>query len=218
MDALESIRERQIKVFVVGPFQAGKTTIIHSLDPNACSMEREGYSEEWGEYSTTVGFDLGKLVWLHGKRDRLYDVRSFKSRTPGPYVYGYETWNVFLFGSPGQMWFKDVRSAISRGSDGVLFVVDSTRPGQVGYTLALLEEVNVALGRSVPTVIVANKQDVPRALRAEEIRRILRINEVEIHEVSAINREGVDRALIELLKIIRRKKLLNRPVGELWNA
>ncbi|MFX0096666.1 MAG: ATP/GTP-binding protein [Candidatus Hodarchaeota archaeon] len=218
MDALELMRERQIKIFVVGPFQAGKTTLIHSLDPYACSMEREGYNEEWGEYSTTVGFDLGKLVWLHGKKDRLYDVRSFKSRNLNPDIYGYEAWNVFLFGSPGQMWFKDVRSAISKGSDGVLFVVDSTRPGQVGYTLALLEEVNIALGRRVPTVIVANKQDVPQALRAEQIRRILRINEVEIHEISAINREGVERALIELLRIVRRKKMFNRSLGELWNA
>ena len=200
------MRHRQIKIFVVGPFQAGKTTIVHLLDPKAFSIERE-YCEGNVRFSTTVGFDLGKLVWLHGKSDEIFDISMFKKTLGNVNTDGCEVWEVFLFGAPGQMRFQDTREAVSKGSDGVLFVIDSTKPGQVGHVLALFEEVRMFLGDHIPIVVVANKQDLEDALKAEEIRRILKLNNVKVVEASAIKGEGVREALIELLKMIREVKL-----------
>ena len=200
------IRHHQIKIFVVGPFQAGKTTIVHLLDPKAFSIERE-YYEGNTRVSTTVGFDLGKLIWLHDDNDEILDASTFKETYRNVNIDGCEVWEVFLFGAPGQMRFQDTREAVSKGSDGVLFIIDSTKPGQVGHVLALFEEVKMFLGDYIPIVVVANKQDLEDALKAEEIRGVLKLNNVKVVEASAIKGEGVREALIELLKMIREVKL-----------
>ena len=202
------LEKNQLKIFVVGPFQAGKTTIVHLLDPKAFSVEHEHY-EGNVKFSTTIGFDLGKLIWLHadGDKDDILDSLTFKEKSDNYDLSGYEVWEVFLFGAPGQMRFRDTREAISKGSDGVLFIVDSTKPGQVGHVLALFEEVKIFLGANVPVVVVANKQDLEGALKAKEIKQVLKLDGMKIVEASAIKGEGVKEALIELLKMVRKVKL-----------
>jgi len=52
------------KIYVCGFFQAGKTTLVHSLDPRAMSIDKPLRQLYRGEKtSTTVGFDLGHLIW-----------------------------------------------------------------------------------------------------------------------------------------------------------
>lgn len=195
-----NIMPRRIKVYVVGPFQSGKTTLVHSLDPKAISIQRE-YKVGSQVISTTVGFDLGKVIWLHGKDDKIVEVSKFDGSDLKDGEY--EVWEVTLVGAPGQLRFKNVRSAVARGSNGVLFVIDSTKPGQAGYIFALLEEVKRFLGEDTPMVIIANKQDLKDALKADKIRQLLRLDNVKIVEASAIRGEGVVEGLIELLKMIR---------------
>jgi len=201
------VKNNHMKIFVVGPFQTGKTTVVHLLDPKAFSIERD-YREGNVKSSTTVGFDLGKLVWLHSdtKNDEILDLSTFREFRKTLDTNGYEIWEVFLFGAPGQMRFRDTREAVSRGSNGVLFIIDSTKPGQVGHVLALFEEVKIFLGESIPVVVVANKQDLKDALKADEIKRVLKLENVKIVEASAIQGKGVKEALVELLKMVREVK------------
>ncbi|MHA1595854.1 MAG: GTP-binding protein [Candidatus Baldrarchaeia archaeon] len=194
----------KIKVYVVGPFQAGKTTLVHSLDPKAVSIERI-YKHGSTIISTTVGFDMGRVLWLHGDEDKI--IESSKLRREDLKSKNMEIWEVTLMGAPGQLHFKNVREAIAKGSDGVLFVIDSTKPGQAGYIFALLEEIRNFLGDNIPMVLIANKQDLKNALKAERIREILKLDGVKIIEASAIKGEGVMEGLIELLKMIRETRL-----------
>jgi len=194
----------KIKICVVGPFQAGKTTLVHSLDSKAVSVERK-YKYGSTIISTTVGFDMGRVLWLHGDEDKI--IESSKLRKEYLKDKNTEIWEVTLMGTPGQLHFKNVREAIAKGSDGVLFVIDSTKPGQAGYILALLEEIRNFLGDNIPMVLIANKQDLKNALKAERIREILKLDGVKIIEASAIKGEGVMEGLIELLKMIRETRL-----------
>jgi len=194
----------KVKIFIVGPFQAGKTTVVHMLDPHAHSVERK-VVEGSRVISTTVGFDLGKVLWIHGcGRDEIVHPSRVEEQSIAN--SNCEVWEVTLMGSPGQMKFRAVREALSRGSDGVLFVIDSTKPGQVGYVISLLEEVRAFLGKDVPMVVLANKQDLEDALKADEIKRILKLENVKIVETSAIRGEGVVEGLLELLKMVREAK------------
>ena len=65
----KKLKSYDYKVYVTGPFQAGKTTLIHTLDPKAISIERDMKEEYRGEKSTTTtGFDLGRVVWVRKER------------------------------------------------------------------------------------------------------------------------------------------------------
>jgi small GTP-binding protein len=86
----------KFKLCVFGPYNAGKSSLIQTLDRNAKHIEarcREGGS-------TTVALDYGKV------------------RVGGETVY--------LFGTPGQERFEFVRQILARGMDGAIIVVDST--------------------------------------------------------------------------------------------
>ncbi|MHA1480316.1 MAG: hypothetical protein ACTSQZ_02685, partial [Candidatus Thorarchaeota archaeon] len=63
--AIQRLKSYDYKVYVTGPFQAGKTTLIHTLDPDAISIERDMKEEYRGEKATTTtGFDLGRVIWV----------------------------------------------------------------------------------------------------------------------------------------------------------
>ncbi len=189
------------KIYVCGYFQAGKTTLIHSLDPNAMSIEKKLRELYYGkESSTTVGFDLGHLVWARPRENTDGILMSWfefeKERDE------YKDWIcklIELKGSPGQLHFKDMRNIVSKGSDGILFVIDSSDPGSIGYALTLIEESRCFLGKSIPLVVLANKQDLEIALPPEKVSDLIKF---ETFGGSAKNNFGVKEALIRLLRII----------------
>jgi hypothetical protein len=67
---------------------------------------------------------------------------------------------IFLFGTPGQERFEFARKVLSRGMDGAIVIVDSTRD---------LDEITLSLfqwlqSRGIPVAVMANKCDCPGAL------------------------------------------------------
>jgi small GTP-binding protein len=180
------------KVFVAGPFHAGKTTIVHFLDNKAQSVERKLPDGT----TTTIVFDLGH-VWWDGSDNMLSDEEA-KANGTNPI-------RVMLMGSPGQIHMSPVREATSRGAQGVLFIVDSTAPGQLGHAIAIFEEVKSFLGKEVPMVVVANKQDLCNAMKADAMRNLMKIDSVKFIEGSAMTGQGVREALLMLLKQIKEK-------------
>jgi len=184
------------KIFVAGPYHAGKTTLVHLLDKKAQSVERVMPD---GTTSTIV-FDLGHVWWDQG--NNIYTDEEIKTNPCNVF-------RVVLMGSPGQIHMSPVREATSQGAKGVLFIIDSTAPGQIGHAIAIYEEVKSFLGKDVPMVVVANKQDLSNAMKAEALKNLMKIDSVRFTEGSALTGQGVKEALLELLKIMKEKGCLD---------
>ncbi len=80
-------------------------------------------------------------------------------------IYGVE---IFLFGTPGLQRFEVIRKILSKGADGVLFIVDSVNQASFEEAERLLKEVYKLLP-GVPIVICANKQDILGAKTPQEV-------------------------------------------------
>lgn len=182
---------KTIKIYVTGPFNAGKTTLIHRLALNATSIEH--YYKDGT--STTVGFDLGTIYWNPEQNVILKSTPKEPSQLERIY-------KVILVGTPGQMRFAPTREILAKGCQGVLFLIDSTNLGQVGVALAMYEEVKAYFKKEIPMVILANKQDLENATDAETIRKLLKLDNVEIVETSATEEINIDYAILRLLNKI----------------
>lgn len=142
------------KIVVTGPFNAGKTTFVHSLSNRAISVDRLG---------TTIALD-------HGHVD-------------------YKGFSADIFGTPGQKRFDPVIKLICGEAMGFFLVVDSTKPGDFARAEQMLE---IAKSCGLPYVIVANKQDLPGALKPEEIIKHFNLpQDVPVVPVAALDKTGV---------------------------
>lgn len=187
-----------MKVYVAGPFQSGKSTAIRGLDSEGMSIDYQK-----GEFSTTVGMDFGMLFWIV-EEERLLTKSEFEKRFDD-YRYS-DVWEVIIIGTPGQKRFAPVREVLATGASGMMFVVDSTKIGQVGIALAIYEEVRAYLGKDTPVVILANKQDLEGAANIDLIKDILRIDPRKVFGTSATQGENLNEALMALLETIRRRE------------
>ncbi|MEM2142208.1 MAG: ADP-ribosylation factor-like protein [Candidatus Thorarchaeota archaeon] len=189
------------KVYVTGPFQAGKTTLIHTLDPHAISVERD-LREEWrGEKATTTtGFDLGRVVWVRKELAQAGLIVPKKEYSMESSEYnGWLTREIELRGVPGQLHFKFVRDTMRANTDGILFIVDSSDPGMIGDAVAILAETRAAHS-DIPIEIIANKQDRPDASPPETVALWLGVERAT--PMSAKDRQSCKDALTMLLKKI----------------
>ncbi|MBD3253803.1 MAG: hypothetical protein GF383_01855 [Candidatus Lokiarchaeota archaeon] len=208
--------DNKIKIFVTGFFNAGKTTMIHTLDDKAISVETKLAKEfEPGKTHTTTGFDLGRMVWarpnlepntvgvIMSKTEYLRDKNEYQ---------GWHTVNLELKGSPGQTQFKAVRRILAKGSDGVVMLIDGCDLANIGNALVIIEEVRVALGNEVPMRIIANKSDRDDFHGEEMISDM--VGE-KVYAGSAKDNIGIKDAIIEVLKVIKNNsKNINNAEGK----
>lgn len=142
------------KILVTGPFNAGKSTFVHSLSNRAISVDRLG---------TTIALDHGHI-----------DYKGFSAD---------------IFGTPGQERFDPIIKLISGESMGIFLVIDSTNPEDFTRAKHMLE---ITKSYGLPFIIIANKQDLPDALKPEEIRKEFNLPEnVPVIPVVAIDKSGV---------------------------
>jgi signal recognition particle receptor subunit beta len=195
------LRSYDYKVYVTGPFQAGKTTLIHTLDPNAISIERDMKEEYRGEKSTTTtGFDLGRVVWVRKELTHMGLIVPKNEYLKESAEYdGWIAKEVELRGVPGQLHFKFVRDTMRVNTDGVLMIVDSSDPGMIGDSCAILAETRNSF-QGTPIVTIANKQDRADAVAPEEVSAWIGVTEAI--GMSAKNRESSKTALVLLLRMI----------------
>ncbi len=180
-----------MRLVVMGPHQAGKSTLIHRLDPWAVRMD---YSK--GTFSTTVGFDYGIVLW-DATENRIYRKNQLDLVDPSN-----EIWKVTITGTPGQVAFTPVRKVLAKGKDGVILVIDSARPVQMVYALSQYQEAREAAG-PVPLMVLANKQDLPQAKSAETIASLLGIR-CRVVPISALKGTNVEEGFLQFLKEVRR--------------
>lgn len=195
--------ETKIKIFVTGFFNSGKTTLIHTLDDKAISVEKKLAEEyEPGKTHTTTGFDLGRLVWarpnLNSETEGVIMSKTEYLREINEYS-GWYTTNIELKGSPGQTQFKTVRKILAKGCDGVIILIDGCDLANIGNALVILEETKVNFGPNIPLRIIANKSDRDDFYGAEMISDM--IGDI-VYEGSAKDNIGIKDAIIEVLKSI----------------
>jgi len=95
------------------------------------------------------------------------------------------------------MW---MRNLIDRADvPGFVVLCDSTRAKGFGQTVGLLETIRV-FHPNTPCVLVANKQDIPGAWRAEDLRIGLGIpDDIPVVPCVAHDRESVKEVVLQLL-------------------
>ncbi|MFQ5908541.1 MAG: ADP-ribosylation factor-like protein [Thermoplasmata archaeon] len=128
--------------------------------------------------------------------------RAERRQGPAAFDYGHAEgagWEAELVGTPGKKRFAFLLPVLMRGTQGLLLVIDSTRPGKLDDTIALREMV----GKKVPTVVVANKADLEGAMTMVQIREGLDLeDEIPIAEASASKGHGLQEALEQLIDVM----------------
>jgi GTPase SAR1 family protein len=76
----------------------------------------------------------------------------------------------YLFGTPGLLRFSVMRSIVTQGSDGVIFIFDAAAPEKDDSAIVILNSIRKSLPSNTPVVFLANKQDIEGARPPEIIR------------------------------------------------
>jgi len=169
-----------VKMVITGPYASGKTEFIKSISEiDVVSTEAgvsEGTMERQVKDSTTVAMDFGRIT----VDDDLV---------------------LYLFGTPGQRRFDFMWEILAEGMLGFVVMVDSTKPETFREAKSILETFRAYA--PTPYVVAANKQDIPEAWPADDLRIALRIEEnVKLLPCVAKDKESVKNVLLELLYAI----------------
>ncbi|MFX0209365.1 MAG: GTP-binding protein, partial [Candidatus Hodarchaeota archaeon] len=109
-------------------------------------------------------------------------------------IYGVE---IFLFGTPGLQRFEIIRKILSKGADGILFIVDSVNVASFEEAKKLLKEVYDFLP-GVPIVLCANKQDIRGAKSPNEVANVVlgkNKDKISVIGTSATTGDQIEHAL-----------------------
>jgi uncharacterized protein len=105
---------------------------------------------------------------------------------------------IHIFGSPGQERFEFMREILSKGLDGAIVVIDSSK-GISNVDETILTKLN---NNDVPYVLFANKQDISTSIIEHHIIR----PETPIIPTVATSGKGVGDGLLTLLHMIKNKE------------
>jgi len=151
-----------IKILYWGMYSSGKTTSVDTLHrltkENHKSIEPTSNLTKISTSSgTTLYFDRGvfKTTKKNGNRNIFYQVYTVA----------------------GQKRFSPLRTKIFKGTDGVLFTVDSQTHLLEDNIESLKELINVARGKlikEIPLIVMLNKQDLKDVIGEEDFKYILK--------------------------------------------
>ena len=111
---------------------------------------------------------------------------------------------------PGQSYYEASRRLVLRGTDGVVFVVDSS-VSRLNDNVAAWKDMYSHLRSfgfdpdKMPIVVQFNKQDLPDALNPLAIKNLLHTNGKPVVNAVAVRGEGV----LDTLKLITRAVMTN---------
>ncbi len=148
-----------IKILYWGMGGSGKTTIVDTL--YRLTKEQKKDVEPTGH--------LTKIAMASGST--LYFDRGIFQSTKQPKVY-YHVYTV-----AGQSRFSPLRKKIFKGTDGVIFVVDSQTHFFEDNIESLKELKNLTrdqLIKEIPIIVMINKQDLNEVIGEEDFKQILK--------------------------------------------
>ena len=169
------MRELNIKIVYYGPALSGKTTNLEQIHKRVDPQRR------------------GELVSLKTHEDRTlyFDFLQLELGKIGGL-----TPKIHLYTVPGQIYYEISRKLVLKGTDGVVFVADSSsrRFADNQESWKKLQEQLGTFGialNSIPIIVQFNKQDVPDALPPMAMKMMLRLNGYPFYSATAIRGEGV---------------------------
>jgi mutual gliding-motility protein MglA len=181
-------REINCKIVYYGPGLGGKTTNLQYI------------------YEITNPENKGRMISLATETDRtlffdflpidLGQLRGLRAR-------------FHLYTVPGQVFYDASRKLILRGVDGVVFVADSQEERleanleSASNLSANLKEQGLDVGK-IPYVLQLNKRDLPSAMPADYLKRLLLVRGEPVFEAIAVKGIGV----VETLKAVMRQVLV----------
>ena len=142
------------KVTITGAFNAGKTLLINTVsDIPVVSTERR-ISDDLSSVKkeTTVAMDYGQVT-IDGNL-------------------------LHLFGTPGQERFNFMWDILVTDTDFLLLLIDSTARSTFATARQLLRQLRRK--KSVPFLIVANKQDERKAMAPNDLAKTLKLDDPDL--------------------------------------
>mgnify|MGYP005841628359 CR=1 FL=1 len=110
----------------------------------------------------TGPYHAGKTTFLHAIADEAISVDRMGTTVALDYgKLDHRGFYIEFFGTPGQPQFDPIVETIAQEAIGVILLVDSTDPETFPRAKILFEKCN---GYDLPSIIVANKQDLEEAL------------------------------------------------------
>ncbi|CAF3555159.1 unnamed protein product [Rotaria sp. Silwood1] len=104
-----------------------------------------------------------------------------------------------------------------QGTEGLIFVVDSNDPERIQEAREHLQGIlKVPDMSNVPIVIIANKQDLPNAMKPAEIIHKLGMNELHgkhkwyVQSACAITGDGLTDAMLEMANLVKQYRKENK--------
>jgi len=169
------LRRLNLKIVYYGPALSGKTTNLEqihlSVDPKRRSdLVSLKTHEDRTLYFDFLQLELGKLAGL----------------TP----------QIQLYTVPGQAYYEASRRIVLRGADGVVFVADSDVRRMRANLAAWrkmrehLESFGINMD-TFPVVVQFNKRDLPTAIPATTMSKLLRLNGQPLFNAVAFEGKGV---------------------------
>lgn len=166
------------KVLMVGPSQSGKTRILYSwLLGNDAVVSTH----------PTLEFNVEKIVTKDGRIFLVWDISGCEH-------------------------FRPKRRHFFEGTQAIVFVVDSTLPMQLkvakGDLWEILQENELKM---CPVLVIANKQDRKDSLPIEHVSYEMGLRQIHnrvwsVIAISALETEGIDKAMRELCRILDEHK------------
>ena len=208
------------KICVTGVSGSGKTTMIRCFDPEAHGREVPRYfyvdyellkenPDLFPESNTaTQTFDFTVVALLISDNSKA-EIIKFYELSEELIIDKKVKWVTifYLFGTPGQWRFKDIRAFAERRSDGVIFIIDPIDSKLKENFEAFKEQVIKNVERRVPIVYVVNKQDLPNVLSSKDLTKELSIGKGDIFDMSALKCQNISFPIISLIKKMQAEEL-----------
>ena len=174
-----------LKVVYYGPGMAGKTTnltVIHDRVPSHAA----------GDLT---------MVDTHSERTLRFDLLAMDAGDLNGHHVRLEFYTV-----PGQSYYAATRRAVLAGADAVVFVADSRREALDEN----IEAMNEMLGNirhhglpdDLPLVVQYNKQDLPTALKREQLEPLMNVRNWPSHSAIAVSGDGVMETMQQITALV----------------
>ena len=197
---------RKMKIAILGPHGAGKSTLVRKLDPDAIAIK---YPKD--NISPTIGFDYGVVLW------DMTASSLFRRREIDKLDFTNEIWKVTLVSTtPGQTSLAPLKATLGNRVDGIILVLDSSNPSQFVYGLAQYEEIRDFFGKDKPLLILANKWDL-RTDKSPAIPKYAFKEMIEIKPISILKGPDVIDIVLKFFGVVR-NNILRRSIQRMVSA
>ncbi len=194
-------REIVLKVVYYGPGMAGKTTnltVVHDRVPSQAAGDMV-------------------MVDTHSERTLRFDLLAVDAAPVRGHKVRFEFYTV-----PGQSYYAATRRAVLASADGVVFVADSRREALDENIEAMNEMLNNlrhhGLPEDLPVVVQYNKQDLPTALKREQLEPLMNVRGWPSQAGIAIDGQGVMETMQAITALILRRAEASHQIPDLSAA